>query len=75
MHARKYENFTPFLSHVLYERNISLSNFRITRSEELIRNEKRANSAPVNCKSDVIWSIPSSLFIGCKHLEETGDIY
>jgi hypothetical protein len=39
MHARKYENFSPFLSYILYERNISLSDFRITRPEELIRNE------------------------------------
>jgi hypothetical protein len=73
MHARKYENFTPFLSHILYERNISFSHYGITRSEELIGNEQCANSAPVSSKSDVIWPIPRSLLIGCKHLEEAGD--
>ena len=36
---KKKENFSPFLSHILYKRNISLSDFRITRSEELVRNE------------------------------------
>jgi len=39
VHARKYENFTSFLSHILYDRNVSLSDHRITRSEELIGDE------------------------------------
>jgi hypothetical protein len=36
MHAREYQDFTPFLSHILYDRNISLSNLRVARPEELI---------------------------------------
>jgi len=39
MHARKYEDFTPFLSHILYDRNVSLSDFRVSRPEELIGDE------------------------------------
>jgi hypothetical protein len=39
MHAREYEDFTPFLSHILYDRNISLSDYRVARPEELIGDE------------------------------------
>lgn len=36
MHTREYEDFAPFLSHILYDRDISLSDYRVARSEELI---------------------------------------
>jgi len=72
MHTREYEDFTPFLSHILYDRNISLSDYRVACPEELIGDEQRANGTPVSSKGDVIWSIPRPLLIGRKHLEETG---
>jgi hypothetical protein len=71
MHAGEYENFSSLLSYILHECNIPLPNFWIVCSKEFVRNEERANSASINCKSDVIWAIPRSLLVGGKHLEET----
>jgi hypothetical protein len=39
MHAREYKDFTPFLPHILYDRNISLSDLRVARPEKLIGDE------------------------------------
>jgi hypothetical protein len=70
MHAREHENLSSLLSHILHECNISLPNFWIVCSKEFVRNEECADSASINCKSDVIWAIPCSLLVRGEHLEE-----
>ena len=38
--------------------------------EQLVRDQESANSASVNCESDVVWAIPCTHFVGAQHLEE-----
>ena len=38
--------------------------------EKIVRNEKGANSPSLASESDMVWSIPCTIFIGSQHFEE-----